>query len=319
MQSTAPRPGVGDQPRVPLPANQLRRRQSIPRKGVHADCDLNCFITPFSRFARPLFVIVRSGTIASSTISYQDFLSRTVSVAIRDNAAGFSHGLGWPGPCREDELTAACNERKPVTVRRWIGSIDISSFFCARSRSPLTRSGFMRVGKDVAIVKRAGFFGLRVCCLLMQPGGCGVGPRAIEPKNATGQRTARAGEKDSSGNAGGEYQETAANLYQRRRGDPPGEVPELPPSPPGRAVRPRDLRAGPEAGSRHRRGDRGAVDAALEADPGRGPEAQTRPVADSPSIADPDRLGRGGRRAATPRTCRRRPASPRVGSSGRPT
>ena len=86
-----------------------------------------------------------------------------------------------------------------------------------------------------------------------------------------------------------------ADLHQGRLADPPAAVPELPPSRSGRAVLARDLRAGPQAGERHRRGGRGQVDAALEAGGGGGPEAQARPVAHRGRDRRARRLGRGGR------------------------
>ena len=149
------------------------------------------------------------------------------------------------------------------------------------------------------------------------------GPRAWSPLYSRRARTEarpprcrRVGEAEGVDEGG----EGDPDVHQGRRPDPPGEVPELPPPPPGRAVRPGDLRAGAEAVQRHRRGDRGAVDAAVEADAGRRPEAQARPVADASRDRHPRRLGRRrAPRRATPRTCRRRPSSPRAGSSGRPT
>ena len=110
------------------------------------------------------------------------------------------------------------------------------------------------------------------------------------------------------------------DLHQGRGPDPPGEVPELPPTPPGGAVPPRDLRAGAEAVQGHRLGDRGSVDAAVEADPGRGAEAQARPVTRRrPSSPYSPHGPTGAPRSAIPSTCRLRPSSPRVGSSARPT
>ena len=71
----------------------------------------------------------------------------------------------------------------------------------------------------------------------------------------------------------------ASDLYSRRGADPPGKVPRVPPDRPGRAVLAGHLRAGPEAVGGHRVGGRGSEDAALEAGPGRRPEAQVRPLA----------------------------------------
>ena len=184
----------------------------------------------------------------------------------------------------------------------------------------LSWSGMMRFRNRGARATWAGSVGLAlVACGSSLPTG-GAGPGPCGGKEDGSDRRARTWGEDSSGREVCPADEAGPDVHQGRGDDPPDEVPELPSPPPGRAVRPRDLRAGPEAISRHRRGDRGAVDASVEADR-RGRAASSSTTSRSPTPRSPSSPPGPRRvpRAATPRTCRRRPSSPRAGSSGRPT
>ena len=106
-----------------------------------------------------------------------------------------------------------------------------------------------------------------------------------------------------------------------RRADPPEELPGVPPPRPGRAVLARDLRAGPQAGRRHRRGGRGPPDAPLEARrPASAPSSSTTGRSPTREIATLAAWAEAGAPRATPPTlpaARRR--SPTTGRSARPT
>ena len=146
--------------------------------------------------------------------------------------------------------------------------------------------------------------------------------RTRSPPSSTGERGRRAAHvagrrlPDPRGHEPPRQRRPTASDVAR---DPPEELPGVPPPGPGRAVRPRDLRAGPQAGRRHRHGGRGPRDAAVEGRrPASGRSSSTTARSPTHEIATLAAWAEAGAPEGDPPTCPPPPTFPDDWTLGTP-